>query len=294
MTKERLIKVPDWKKWLVELFISFIIWGIFSIILMPIANQINIYLYIMSFIIMVIYWIYAYIKAKKYVTIKEFREKNKKGISGYTEYDLKKQKYSNKEIKEILGDTSKESVSFKPNDLKNTFNISNRMLTKFGYGILVDSEAKEFAVIQPNKEIQYIKFNQVHSYNVLTSENSAGTGGMALASLTGNSTLYGLSMANALSGNKHIYDYVIQLSFNDVDSSDSEIHMLNKEMLNTSTEFSEVDKVVKNITSFLDKIITKPNEQESNLSTLKDLKELLDMGAITQEEYDKKKEKLLK
>ena len=36
------------------------------------------------------------------------------------------------------------------------------------------------------------------------------------------------------------------------------------------------------------------NEEKNNLSELKQLKELLDMDAITKEEYDKKKKQLLK
>src|SRR5574344_984379 len=115
MKKEKLIKVPDWKKWLIELFGSLIIWAIFSVILIPVANQ-TIIIFVIISIAMVAYWIYSYIKAKKYVTIKEFREKNKKGISGYTEYDLKKQKYSDEEIKKILGNNYKviESREEKP------------------------------------------------------------------------------------------------------------------------------------------------------------------------------------
>ena len=36
------------------------------------------------------------------------------------------------------------------------------------------------------------------------------------------------------------------------------------------------------------------NADKSNLAQIKELKELLDMGAISQEEYDKKKKELLK
>lgn len=67
-------------------------------------------------------------------------------------------------------------------------------------------------------------------------------------------------------------------------------------MLNISVEFLEIDKVGKSITTFLDKIITKKSESttKSNLNEIKEWKERLDMGAITQEKFNEKKKELLK
>ena len=81
-----------------------------------------------------------------------------------------------------------------------------------------------------------------------------------------------------------------------MDTADIDVDILHKKMLNSSVEFMEIDKVGKSITTFLDKIITKKSEStsKSNLNEIKELKELLDMGAITQEEFNEKKKELLK
>lgn len=50
------------------------------------------------------------------------------------------------------------------------------------------------------------------------------------------------------------------------------------------------EKTNENINKLVDKDSSKPR---SNLSEIKELKELLDMGAITQEEYDTKKKEIL-
>lgn len=182
-------------------------------------------------------------------------------------------------------------------NLKESFVISNKLLIKAGFGIVIDSNSEEIAIIPPNKEIQYVKFNQIHSYNVSQQDKIVGTGAMAYVSLTGNASLYRLGMANTIAGNKNIYDYIIQLVMNNVDSSNIDIHILHKKMVNNTNEFAEIEKVAKSITSFLDKVISNNgnnSEKKNSFGEIKELKELLDMGAITQEEFEEKKKELLK
>lgn len=307
MSNEKKIKVNDTKKWLIKVFISMAVFMLVALIIfVPLANadKIGIGWIIILLFALFGYIIFAFKNSSKYVSVTEYREMSKNYGDDYLIKQLTKQNFSDEEIEDILKGrpvsnaiASQQGGSFTVDDeLKETFIISNRLLTKAGLGILVDSKGEEIAIIQPNKDIQYIKFNQIHSYNVNQSEVGAGNGAMAFASLTGNDTLYKLGMANTVSGNKNIYAYVIQLVLNDVDASNIDIHILHKKMLNNSVEYSEIDNVGKSITSFLDKIISRKENAstKSSLREIKELKELLDMDAITKEEYEKKKKELLK
>ena len=246
---------------------------------------------------------------KMQISIEEYLQRNSNVEQTRLKEKLYKHGLTENEIKEIMKNRplgsvntnewetkSNESYSSTLDDLKEGFVISKKILTKEGLGIVIDSKLEEFAIMQPNKDIQYIKFNQIHSYNVNLSEVGAGNGAMAFASITGNDSLYKLGMANTIVGNKNICAYIIQLVLNDVDSSNVDIHILHKKMLNNSASFAEIDKVGKEIISFLDKIISKKDtpSKKSNLSEIKELKELLDLGAINQEEFDEKKKELLK
>lgn len=318
MSKEKKIIVKDLKKWTIHLCMSM---GIFFIALyiltfiIDINERQDIFMYSMlfGFSAMIVYWVYTYRIFNKYVSIKEYREINKNISDSILIPQLEKQGFTEKEIneilknrpvsryiareQEILNNKSVEISISSIEDLKQGFIISNKLLTKEGLGIIVDSKSEEIAIIQPNQDIQYIKFSQIHSYNVGQDEIGAGNRAMAFASLTGNDNLYKLGMANTIAGNKTIYSYVIQLILNDVDEPNININILTKKVSSVSSAYAEVNKVGKDITSFLDKIIsrnTKVSEPKSDLSKIKELKELLDMGAITQEEYDKKKKELLK
>ena len=317
MSKEKKIKVKDLRKWTIHLCVSLgilltVLFLLTSVIDMSEHQDILMYSILLGFGGTVAYWIYTYRIFNKYVSIKEFREINKNIDDIILKKQLLNQGFDEDEITKILKDrpvssyiarqqqtsanTKEVDVSSSLENLKEGFVISNKLLTKAGLGIVIDSKSEEIAIIQQNKEIQYVQFNQIHSYDVSLAEAGSGNGAMALASITGNDSLYRLGMANTVAGNKNIYSYVIKLVLNDVDTADIDVDILHKKMLNSSVEFMEIDKVGKSITTFLDKIITKKSENtsKSNLNEIKELKELLDMGAITQEEFNEKKKELLK
>ena len=183
-------------------------------------------------------------------------------------------------------------------DLKEDFHVSKELLTKVGLGILIDSDAEEIAIIQSKENIRYIKFDQIQSYSVIQPNRGGGNKAIILGTLMGNSTLYNLGMANTLSGCEEIFGFIIRLVLNDVESSEVDINILHKKMYNRSNEFAEINNIGVKITTFLDKVISKSDKSQlsttDNFSKIKELKELLDMGAITEEEFNKKKKELLK
>lgn len=312
MSKEKKIEVYNTAKMVLKLILGpIVIFGIMGI-MQAILSLSDAMAFTLMLIIIVSYCICVIFnkKNKMQISIEEFLQMNSNVEQSRLKEKLYKHGFTENEIKKIMKDrpvssyiarqqqtlanTNEVNVSNSLEDLKKGFVISNKLLTKAGLGIVIDSKAEEIAIIQLNEDIRYVKFNQIHSYKV--NLNEVGAGNNAMATWTGNSNLYQLGMANTLAGNKDVYAYVIQLILNDVDASSININILHKKMLNSSGGFKEIDDVGKEITSFLDKIISK-NESPSkkgNLSEIKELKELLDMGAITQEEFDKKKKELLK
>lgn len=314
MGKDKNIQVKDTKKWLIKVFSSM---GIWFVILMIIFSAIDVnenqdtfmLIFVISFAAVIAYWIYSYRTTNKYVNIKEYQEINKNFGDIVLEKQLLKQGFSEDEIEEILKDRplseyianqqfkTNERVSSSLTDLKEEFTISNKLLTKAGLGIVIDSKRKEFAIIQPNKEIQYLYFKDVHSYEKQLLDYKGGGIAMSLGNLTGNAMLYRTGLNQQMSDAKDVYVYKIVLSLNDIDASSIDIHLLHKKMLNYSKDFFEIESVGQEITQFLDKIVTKSdtnNQKTNNLDEIKKLKELLDMEAISQEEFDEKKKELLK
>ena len=146
-----------------------------------------------------------------------------------------------------------------------------------------------------NKSITYVDFKDIYSYEIKTLDYGSGNSAIALASITGNASLYGLGMANNMAGNKQVVGFMIELTLKDLDSDKVIVHFLNKKLLNNSAEFSEIEEIVNSATKLFDKIIDTNNKpQKNNLSEIKELKELIDMGAISREEFDEKKKELLK
>lgn len=314
MSKEKKIEVYNTTKMVLKLILGpIVIFGIMGI-MQAILSIPDAMAFTLMSIIIVSYCICVIFnkKNKMQISIEEFLQMNSNVEQSRLKEKLYKHGFTENEIKKIMKDrpvssyiarqqqtlanTNEVDVSSSLEDLKEGFAISNKLLTKAGLGIVIDSKSEEIAIIQQNKEIQYVQFNQIHSYDVSLAEAGSGNGAMALASITGNDSLYRLGMANTVAGNKNIFSYVIKLVLNDVDTADIDVNILHKKMLNSSVEFMEIDKVGKSITTFLDKIITKKFEStsKSNLSEIKELKELLDMGAITQEEFNEKKKELLK
>jgi hypothetical protein len=96
---------------------------------------------------------------------------------------------------------------------------------------------------------------------------------------------------------------------NSDDNEDSDYEIIESENISDTNETSEketkldfleigntVSQGIKNASAGLSNLISKkttPSPEEDNLDKIKKLKELLDIGAITQEEFDEKKKELL-
>ena len=312
MSKEKKIKVKDLKKWLIHVFSSM---GIWFVILMIIFSAIDanenqdtfMLIFVISFAAVIAYWIYTYQICNKYVSVKEYREINKNFADIVLKQQLAKQGFDENDIIEILKDRpisnlvqNQQSGSARDNvssleDLKEDFNVTKQYITKQGLGMYADSDSKQVAIINPNKSITYVDFKDVYSYEVKTLDYGSGNSAIALASITGNASLYGLGMANNMAGNKQVVGFMIELTLKDLDSDKVIVHFLNKKLLNNSVEFKEIEEIVTSATKLFDKIIDVNKEMPKNsLSEIKELKELLDMGAISQEEFDEKKKQLLR
>lgn len=312
MDKDKNIQVKDTKKWLIHVFSSMGIWFVILMIIFSVidANENQdtfMLMFVVSFAIVIAYWIYTYQICNKYVSVKEYREINKNIADIVLKKQLTKQGFDENEIVEILKDRpisnivqNQQSGNTRDNvssleDLKEDFNVTKQYITKQGLGMYADSESKQIAIINPNKSITYVDFNEVYSYEIKTLDYGSGNSAIALASITGNASLYGLGMANNMAGNKQVVGFMIELTLKDLDSDKVIVHFLNKKLLNNSVEFAEIEEIVKSATKLFDKIIDTNNKpQKNNLSEIKELKELFDMGAITQEEFDEKKKELLK
>lgn len=311
MSKEKKIKVKDLKKWCIHLFASLGIYVLLSLIVLSmqdnISDDLTLSLTLFPLLAMFGYWIYSYIVCNKYVDVNEYREMNKNITDIVLRSQLEKQEFSEKEINEILRNRpmsnfvqNQQSVNARFNinpieDLKEDFKVTKQYITKQGLGMYADSESKQIAIINPNKSITYVDFKDIYSYEIKTLDYGSGNSAIALASITGNSSLYGLGMANNMAGNKQVVGFMIELTLKDLDSDKVIVHFLNKKLLNNSVEFSEIEEIVNSATKLFDKIIDTNNKpQKNNLSEIKELKELLDMGAVTQEEFDEKKKELLK
>lgn len=110
MSKEKMIKVKDRKRWLIHLLSSLGIWFIFMLILITFTDNINdhvgviMLIYVISFVVMIAYWIYTCRIFNKYVSIKEFREINKNIDDIVLKKQLLKQGFDEDEITKILKD----------------------------------------------------------------------------------------------------------------------------------------------------------------------------------------------
>ncbi len=298
--KKKIVVFRGLKVVIKSVVVSLVITILLSILKDPLSLTDNIYacLIVIPTILYVIYAI-ASKKNREEITIEKFIKEN--------------YYYSNEKLSNVLNEKglSKEEISIiikdrKENDnnevdinqnLKEGFNNSNSFLTKMGYGIIIDEKNKCFAVMNPNQNPIYVDFKDVFSYDKKVMETNAGGELLtSIGNLTGNAYAYRSGMQRQLSDIKDVCNYSIKVNFKDLSKKAVEIRLLHKRITQYTKEYNEIVGVSDEITHFLDIIIdkNKNNSSTNNLEELKKLKELLDMEAITKEEYEKKKKELLK
>ena len=127
MKKDRKIKVLDGKKWVIKIFASL---GVFIITLLIIFNTIDanenqdtfMLLFLISFAIVIVYWIYSYKTSKKYVSIEEYLKINKNIADVVLRQELSKQGFNENEVEFIL--TGKSLERFKDNEFAEVSEVS--------------------------------------------------------------------------------------------------------------------------------------------------------------------------
>lgn len=129
------IKVVDFKKWTIKLFVSFGIWCLLStVLLLSGKTQEYISIFAISSVVMVIYWIISYNTTKCILTIEEYINQNPKVQADYLHRLLSKQNYTDKQIGIVLDMLHKE------NEKQNYRNVSdkvNKIITDYkSYNVL--------------------------------------------------------------------------------------------------------------------------------------------------------------
>ena len=97
--KNKKIKLLDGMKYFIKLSLSFLICLILLAIIGGFNNSI---ILIVSFVLLVAYWIYSFKSSQKYVSKEEFLELTKDYATQYVVNILKKQNFSDKEINDMM------------------------------------------------------------------------------------------------------------------------------------------------------------------------------------------------
>ncbi len=316
MDKERKIKVVDNKRWAVKIFASSaVLFIVMLIIFSAVENNEDLstlmILLLLCFTVAILgYWMYSYKSSIKYISIKEYCKINKNVTDAVLIQQLRKQAFSDEEINEILKDrlvtknvgnqnrklASRENLLDNQNEtLKGGSSVHHHtfwdsfqwglyatliitILIAIIYGnagvvvyVIVPVSILVFSVyffltaidILPTRTKWAIKFNCPHCNNSMWAEFPEQQ--MICPYCKKTIGYYRDKIYMVTKENEHYFQ--------------SELQKTNALL---QKQFASNNKVASNDTSV------------NNFSQIKELKELLDIGAITQEEYDAKKKELLK
>ena len=200
------------------------------------------------------------------------------------------------------------------NEIKEQLNKINKKVDSFiisknigGY-IYFDEENKKWTIpqglikktINSNKIFSY---NDILSYELIEDGNSISKGGIGRA-IVGGALFGGVgAIVGGSTGHKQKQTCTklqIKITLNNIDNPIEYITFISTETKKDSFVYSNSYNVAQQILSMLEIVCNSKldNTQEHNsevsvVDEIKKYKELLDMGAITQEEYEKKKKELL-
>ena len=316
MDKGRMIKVVDKNKWALKMFAGLGVLLVVVIIMLSIiedsegSNTSMILIILFLIVAMLGYGVYSYKSSTKYVSAKEYCEINKNVTDAVLIQQLRKQAFSDEEINEILKDrlvtknvgnqnrklASRENLLDNQNEtLKGGSSVHHHtfwdsfqwrlyatliitILIAIIYGnagvvvyVIVPVSILVFSVyffltaidILPNRTNLAIKFNCPHCNNSMWVEFPEQQ--MICPYCKKTIGYYRDKIYMVTKENEHYFQNELQ-----------------KTNALLQKQFASNNKVASNDTSV------------NNFSQIKELKELLDMGAISQEEYDAKKKDLLK
>lgn len=197
-------------------------------------------------------------------------------------------------------------------NLKNSnFNTSYVMLTLDNRGIFIDEKNKKLAISTNDSLLPNIfNFNEIMSYELIEDGNQEiqGKGFETLAAGKVFGPNAALAAANSTKTiNQFCTNLYIVIHIKGIENENLKIVLIESRLNKTDNWYKSLYEFGKNTIVTLDKIINIEKEEKSrNIETkeaseevsatenIKKLKELLDMNAITQKEYEDKKKELLK
>ncbi len=316
MDNGRKIKIVDKKKWAIKIFASSAVLFIVMLIIFSAVENNEDLSTLMILILLCLtmvtlgYWMYSYKSSTKYVSAKEYCEINKNVTDAVLIQQLRKQAFSDEEINEILKDrlvtknvgnqnrklASRENLLDNQNEtLKGGSSVHHHtfwdsfqwrlyatliitILIAIIYGnagvvvyVIVPVSILVYTVylilteigILPYRTELAIKFNCPHCNNSMWAEFPEQQ--MICPYCKKTIGYYRDKIYKVTKENEHYFQNELQ-----------------KTNALLQKQFASNNKVASNDTS------------ANNFSQIKELKELFDMGAITEEEYDAKKKDLLK
>lgn len=316
MDNGKKVKILDKKKWAIKIFASSAVLFIVMLVMFSAAEDnenlstLMILLLLCLTMVTLGYWVYSYKSSIKYISIKEYCEINKNVTDAALIQQLRKQMFSDEEINETLKDrlvtknlenqnrklASRESLLDNQNEtLKGGSSVHHHtywdsfqwrlyatliitILIAIIHGnagvvvyVIVPVSILVFTIyfiltaigILPNRTELSIKFNCPHCNNSMWVEFPEQQ--MICPYCKKTIGYYRDKIYMVTKENEHYFQNELQ-----------------KTNALLQKQFTSNNKVASNDTF------------ANNISQIKELKELLDMGAISQEEFDEKKKELLK
>lgn len=236
--------------------------------------------------------------------------------TGLNRFQLKKDVWICPEcLKEIGGTKEFNNVrQMKPDEIKKIIDTNKDRLSKFNPTkkienyFYIDENVKQWGIPQTNilgkvTNVRIYKYDDIVDFELLEDGNSITKGGTGRALAGG--ILFGNTGAivGGVTGNRKSKSTCsklqIKITLHDLSNPVVYINFIETEFKKDGIVYKEAYNSAQKVLSLLQIICTsnnKENEENTDYSRaeeIKKFKELLDIGAITQEEYDKKKKELL-
>ena len=171
--------------------------------------------------------------------------------------------------------------------------------------LLIDTKNRQFIYVLGKKYSPVIHFKDILSYEVYEDGNSVVKGSAGRA-LIGGAFFGVIGALVGSSGKRRVSNYCSSLKLlirvNDIDNPQIEISFINSQIDKNSFTYKTCIKSLQKITSYFEYMINNKTLEEpvfvekskSKREELLELKVLLEDGLITEEDYNKKKENILK
>ena len=165
------------------------------------------------------------------------------------------------------------------------------------------SDKKKFLRYRSENDTR--NFKEIIDFELLEDGDAIVSGASAAGAIIGGVAFGGVgaivgSMLPNKSNKKTCTSLVLRLAFNNINQYDKQLSFLHSEIKRSDPSFKVLYSDIQSVISFLTVIIKQnnsdPDANKQILSSADELlkyKQLLDMGAITQEEFDNKKAELL-